>query len=272
MRNLKIIAFWEVRKGIESLWVWALSLAIILLVGLALSLGKVSIGGVGFVGTGKLIATLVNLFMLFIPLFTLVVGALSIVPSLEDETFIYIYSHPITKTQYLLGNLLGKLILLIGAIVIGFSVASIGVYEYIEMISYLHFVVTVVLLATVGLTVGFFVSAISKSTTVAISTVILVWIIFVLLGDLALLSMGILFSFSANKMLFCALINPLQVFKLLSVYSIDSNLELFGPVALYSLRLFGDSFSAVMITILLLWIVVPILATLFLFERRDVVG
>ena len=62
--------------------------------------------------------------------------------------------------------------------------------------------------------------------------------------------------------------NPLQVFKMASILSINATLDVLGPAGLYALQTYGDSLLWVFLAVLLVWVLVPLLVAYGRFRQR----
>ena len=55
------------------------------------------------------------------------------------------------------------------------------------------------------------------------------------------------------------LINPLQVFKIATVYGLRATLEVLGPAGVYATRTYGAQLLPLLVSVLVMWVVVPML-------------
>jgi hypothetical protein len=72
-----------------------------------------------------------------------------------------------------------------------------------------------------------------------------------------------------SAVFFIAAVNPLQMFKIASILTIQANLEVLGPAGLYASNQFGSALLPLLLIGLLLWIAVPLLGALTLFARQE---
>ncbi len=94
-------------------------------------------------------------------------------------------------------------------------------------------------LATCFLGIGFFLSAVSRSTEVALGASLMIWLLLVALLDLLLLSVLIKAQFVPDFVIAIALANPLQSFRTASMILFDPQLILLGPASYVILDNFG---------------------------------
>ena len=72
----------------------------------------------------------------------------------------------------------------------------------------------------------------------------------------------------AGTLLACALVNPLQVFKVAAVLALQGGLDALGPAGLYATTLLPEGLLPLLAGILLLWTVLPLLVTGWTLRRR----
>ena len=80
----------------------------------------------------------------------------------------------------------------------------------------------------------------TKQRTVATGAAIFVWLTLVFFGDLGLMGSTILFKLQVAELFQISLINPLQVFKMATLGSISTSLDVLGPAGLYATRTYGE--------------------------------
>jgi Cu-processing system permease protein len=260
----------EFRDAVSSRWfaLYTLSFA-----ALAVAVSFMSLSGVGahgFAGFGRTTAGLLNLVMLVVPLMALVAGAGSLASERERGTLLYLLAQPVTRTEALLGKSLGLAIALCCSLWIGFGISAV-VLAIIAggagVASYAAFVGLTSVLALSMLAVGMLISAVSRRGGVATGIGLFVWFAMVFLSDLGLMAGTVLFKLRAQEVFALAALNPLQAFKMLVVLSMNSTLDVLGPVGAYASLTYGASLPWLLSGVLLLWIVVPLSAAIVLFKR-----
>ncbi len=272
--NIFILAQKELRDALRNRWfiLYALAFAVL---SLALAWTALSgAGNFGLAGFGRTGASLINLVLLIVPLMGLTLGALSLAGEREQGTLLYLLAQPINQLELLLGKFIGLALALVAALVLGFGLTGVTIAlagngsSRGEISIYLNLLLLSCLLAVVALSIGFLISAAVKRGSTAVGLALFVWLILVFLGDLGVLGTALMLRLDVDQLLALVLANPLQLFKVAAIYNIRDNLEVLGPAGLYALRTYGSRLLPLLVSLLLLWIVVPFLGTTFLFKRR----
>lgn len=244
--------------------------------GLALLLSWLSLSGGGtgyrgFAGFGRTAASLVNLVLLVVPLMALTLGAGSLVGERERGTLSYLLSQPVNRTEVLLGKYLGLAASLLGALALGFGVSA-GVIAsrsgQTEFGAYGLLVGFAFVMALGMLSVGFLVSVLTRKAAVATGVSLFLWLILVFVGDLGLMGTALAFKLPIDTLFNLALINPLQVFKMSALISINATLDVLGPAGIYAMQTYRDSLTWLFFGSLLAWIGLPLLFTWGIFHKR----
>lgn len=266
-----VLARREAREALRNRWflLYALAFAVV-----ALGLAAVALAGTGsygFAGFGRTAASLVNLVLFIVPLMGLTVGAAALAGERERGTLEVLLSHPVNRSEVLLGKYLGAAAALCGALALGFGLsglvlglqggmADVGAYAALFAQS--------VLLAWAMLSVGFLVSAWARKTAVAMAVALFLWLLFVFLSDLALMGSALAFRLRADQLFGLALLNPLQVFKIGAIRQLHASLDLLGPVGLYATRTLGAALPWALAGALAAWLVLPLALALLVFRFR----
>lgn len=263
MLNVYTLARKEVRESLRNKWfilytVSFASLALLLLF-FASSAGEI----VGYGGFGRITASLINLVLFFIPLISIITGAMSISNERENGTLVFLLSHPVTKSEIFVGKFTGLLLSLWVSIGLGFGVSGLAISlkgaGTEEISKFILIALLSTLLAASLLSVGFLVSALSKKGARAIGVAVFLWLGFIILGDLGIMGTTIAMDLGIKEVFTLALLNPIQVFKIAGVIILTTRFELLGPVGIYAMRTFGVAGTHVLlIGILALWTIVPL--------------
>lgn len=123
-------------------------------------------------------------------------------------------------------------------------------------------------MALASVSVGLLISALAQKSSIAAGVAVILWLMLVFLGDLGLMGTSLVMRLDASELLFSALVNPLQQFKLAAILTLRGGLEVLGPAGLYATRTYGDALLPLLVGGLVLWILVPLAATAFVIERR----
>ncbi len=270
-RNLAILAFKELHDALLNKWFWLYTgIFIVLSFGLA-QFGLTGIGEYGVAGFGRTAASLVNLVVLIVPLMGMTLGALSLASERERGTLLYLFTHPVLEFEVLLGKYLGLGLAIFATLGIGFGLTglSLGIRGGVSQITgYLALSGFALLLALGSLSLGFLVSSMSSKGSTAVGVAIFLWLTWVFLSDLGLLGASLVLKLRAQDLLLLALVNPAQVFKMMSIHVLRGGLEILGPAGLSAMRTFGQGLAWVLAAILIFWIVAPLGAAGFVLKRR----
>jgi Cu-processing system permease protein len=236
-----------------------------------LSLSSGGIGYTGFASFGRTAASLINLVLLIVPLMALTVGASSLAGERERGTLHYLLSQPVNRAEVLLGKYLGLATSLLGALALGFGLSGLviatqgggadaGAYGTLAAFAFA--------LALGMLSLGFLVGVLARKTTVAISVALFLWLTFVFVGDLGLMGTALAFKLPIGTLFHLALINPLQVFKMFSLISINATLDVLGPAGIYAMQTYRESLGWLFLGALVAWILLPLALSFAVFYRR----
>ena len=124
------------------------------------------------------------------------------------------------------------------------------------------------LVALASVSVGMLISALSNKSSVATGIALMLWLVLVFAGDLGLMGTSLTLKLGVRELLFSALVNPLQQFKLAAILTLRGGLEVLGPGGLYATRTYGDALLPLLAAGLALWTLVPLAATAWIIERR----
>lgn len=274
MKMLWILAFKELRDGLRNRWVAA---AIIVLGGLALGLSLLGSAPTGSVRASAMdisVISLASLSVYLIPLIALMLSFDALVGEFERGTMMLLLTYPVTRWQVIMGKFLGHLMILFIAIFAGYGGAVIimtlltgGSIEGWQ--AYVSMMFSSLVLGAVFIALGYLVSVLVKERATAAGAAIGLWLVFVVLYDLLLFGVllvdeGQLISQQVFSLLM--LISPTDTYRILNLSLFDGVSQAAGiagvasETGLSSLLLFGT---------MIVWVVVPLAATLLVFQRRE---
>ncbi|WGD55031.1 ABC transporter permease [Bradyrhizobium sp. CB1650] len=273
--NALIIARKEIHQAVRNRWVLASTL---LLAGLALSLtflGSAPTGTVGVRALDVVIVSLSSLTIFLIPLIALLISHDAIVGDMERGTMLLLLSYPVARWQVLLGKFIGHLAVLAFATCLGYGIAAaalIATGSRIDSDSLAAFAAMIgssVLLGAVFVAIGYLVSALVRDRGTAAGVCIGLWLLLVLIYDMALL--GILAvdqgrSISAAAIDAMLLLNPTDVYRLFNLTGFANVSSVAGMAGLAQ----STTLTAkVLLAALLVWMVVPLGLAAAAFSRRE---
>lgn len=261
----------EFRLGLRNRWV---ALAILLLGGLALALALLGTAPAGTSGVDPLTATSVSLASLSIyllPLIALLLAHDAIAGEQERGTLLLLLTYPMSRWQLIVGKFLGHTLVLALAVIIGYGLAAVALWggSTSGISIFLRMLGSSLLLAMAFLAIGYAISAWCSETSAAAGLALAVWLILVLLFDLALLGFlvadeGGLISQQVLPALLLA--NPADSYRLYNLVSLPDTAMLTGMAGLIEkLRLP----AVAPILALLIWIAAPLGLAAWLLRRRS---
>jgi Cu-processing system permease protein len=273
MNSLLAIAGKEIRDGLRNRWIVAITL---LLAALALTLTFLGSAPTGTVGANRLAVTIVSLSSLtifLVPLIALLLSYDAIVGELDRGTLLLLLSYPVARWQVVIGKFLGHLSILAFATTVGYGAAAValtimdskaaGIAAFGGMIG------SSVLLGAVFVSIGYLISAAVRDRGGAGGLAIGVWLLFVLIYDMALLGLLVVdkgTNVSAHLLDILLLLNPADVYRVLNLTGSESVSQFAGMAGVSA-----DAGMApeILLGALGLWIIVPLTGATVLLSRRQ---
>lgn len=272
MRAVLILAGKEIRDGLRNRWVAA---AVLLLTALALLLallGSAPTGTVKASPLGVTVASLSSLTVYLLPLIALMLAYDALVGEFERGTMLLLLTYPVARWQVVLGKFVGHMAILVAAIVIGYGgvgllVEFIGGGDPESRLAYVAMMASSVLLGAAFVGLGYLVSVLVRERATAAGLAVALWLGLVVLYDLALL--GLLLADANQAMgegVFAALmaVNPTDAYRLVTLGGAESVRMAAGLTDGTA----GTGIPAALASIAA-WVFVPLAATMWLFQRRD---
>ncbi|ACI92162.1 membrane protein NosY [Afipia carboxidovorans OM5] len=274
MRTIAIIAAKEIQEGLRNRWVLATTL---LLAALALSLTFLGSAPTGNVGAGALdivVVSLSSLTIFLLPLIALLISHDAIVGEMERGTMILLLSYPVGRYQIVLGKFCGHVLILAFATVIGYGVAAGALaisgaavlaaswYAFAWMIG------TSIMLGAAFVAIGYLISSLARDRGTAAGASVGVWLIMVLVFDMALLGLLVVDqgkTVSASMLEQLLFLNPTDIYRL-------ANLTGFNVSQFSGMAGLAGSAGASTLALLIgmaLWITVPLGLATASFARRE---
>lgn len=266
------IAARDARAGLRNRW-FIIYAAIFLAMIVAFS--WVALAGsdlTGQAGFGRTSAGLLNLLLLLVPLIGLTVGAQAIVADRQDRSLDYLLAQPVSPAEVYAGKYIGSAITLILLILFGFGWAGVVLAMRGSAGRGSDFLTLTVLTLILGLgmlSVGFLISSFSPQTSAALGIAVSLWLVFVILGDLGVMGSSLVMNVPPDTLLWLTMINPLDVYKLVSVELLNTSVDVLGPAGLYASDQFGSRLTPFLLFLNSLWVLVPLAIGYWLFRRVD---
>jgi Cu-processing system permease protein len=275
MRTLAVIAGKEIRDGLRNRWVVAMTL---LLAVFALTLAFLGAAPTGAVKVSPLAVTIVSLSSLTIfllPLIALLLSYDAILGEIDRGTVALLLAYPLARWQVVFGKFAGHAAILAFATFIGYGCAGVvlGLTGGGDAASWHAFgllIATSILLDAAFIAIGYLVSALVRDRGIAGGIAIGVWLLFVLVYDMVLL--GVLVAdqgrtVTASVVNWLLLLNPTDTFWLFNLAGTPGVSSFSGLAGLSNqVRLAPEMLAGALV----LWIAVPLAATVGLFSRREI--
>jgi len=274
MRAIYLLAVNEFVDGLRNRWVAA---AILLLGTMALTLLMVGSAPGGTTRAGALAVSVVSLASLsvyLLPLIALMLSFDALVGEFERGTMLLLLTYPVSRWQVVMGKFFGHLMILATAIGIGYGGAAVVTILSTETgitgwQAYLTMMASSLLLGAVFIALGYLVSVLVRERSTAAGAAVVLWLLFVVLYDLGLL--GVLLADQEQKIgqtLFSALMlaSPTDTYRILNLTAFDTVGQAAGIAGVAAKAGFG---IPLLLSLLTAWIAVPLLATIAVFQRRE---
>lgn len=265
IKSVFVIARREVRDSLTNRWfllfAGGFALLALLLQFAAFSKGLVGVEGHGY---GRTAASLINLVIMFVPLISLIMGAITVAGEREKGTLAYLLSHPVTKAEIFFGKFIGLMLPIAVSILLGFGVSGFVVSVGGEAgggsaWNYLSAVALSLYLAASLCGIGLLISVLTERVSKAIGVALFIWLMIVVFGDLGIIGTTLALGLGIRELFFLVLINPAEVFKIAAVLSITNRIEVLGPVGIYALRTYGQTGTlSILLAALSFWFLAPL--------------
>ena len=276
MKALWILAQKEVRDGLRNRWV---AVSILLLTALSLAMYFLGSAATGSTKVDSLAITLVNLVSLsvyLLPLIALMLSFDALVGEFERGTMLLLAAYPIARWQIVAGKFLGHMLILLLAILISYggtvliiTLTSDDVTQ--NWIAYGLMMASSWLLGGVFVGLGYLISAIVRERATAVGAAVGLWLVLVVLYDLALL--GALLAdaeqaISEQVLTTLLMLNPTDAYR---VFNLTSTEGISQAVGLADIAANSGIASGVPLPLLVLgaWVLAAMLATTWMFYRRE---
>lgn len=243
--------------------------------GLALTLSTLTQpGGSTFraMSYSRTAASLINLVLLFVPLIGLTLGAANIAGDRETGALAYLLAQPVNRAEILLGKYAGMAGALLATLTLGFGAAGVVLAlqrSVQDAGGYLLTVGLAYLLALSMLSLGFLMSILARKTATALGGALFLWLLLVFIGDLGIMGTTVSMRLPIETVFLVSVLNPLQMFKIASILSVQANLEVLGPAGLYATSQFGGLLLPLLIAGLVAWVAVPLAFAVRMFGRQE---
>lgn len=275
MNAILTLAGKELRDGLRNRWIIGATMLLAALAFALALLGSAPAGGnLGVKPLAVTIVSLASLSIFLVPLVALLLSYDSVVGEVERGTMLLLLTYPLTRSQLLLGKVLGHSAIIAIATVVGYGGAGLavglgeGAADPQSWAAFALLLGSSVLLGAVFVSLATLASLLVRERGTAAGLAVGLWLLFVVVFDLAALGLLVAAQDKLSPGLFSALLllNPADVFRLVNLTGFDnvrSYSGMAGAVADVSLP------PALLLAVLGAWIAAPLGAALLLFRRRE---
>lgn len=261
------IARKELSERLRNRWIWTVSVLVLAATIAIAFFSATPVGVVGAHGGGAILASILNLAVYLVPLLALVMGAGAIIDEKRRGLLDLVLTYPVSSGEYFLGTFIGYALALGIALVTSFVPTGIvlSATTGVDIQQYALLVVLVLALGTSFLALSFLISILSRDPARGVATSVLVWILAVFVFDLVLVGILVGFGGQIPETAFgvMLLLNPTDVFRLIAFTWVGSAASPLG------LATVSPPFPAAMlVSVLVLWAVVPLWLSHRLFQKR----
>lgn len=267
-RTLVAKEFWE---AVHARWLISF---IVIFCALAFGISWVGTAGSmirGYSGFGRTTAALVNLVLLIVPLMGLVSGALSLAGERERRTLDLLLVLPVRPGQIFWAKVFGLSLSLILSLSIAFGTAGITLASrggLQDTALYFACFWATLLLGLISLGLGLWISACSRRIAQAIGLTLIVWLGLVFVGDLGLLGTSLAVRLPPGVLLATAWLNPLTLYRMLSIDVLGANLEMLGPAGQCAQDILGHGLRLSILGGLLTWMTLALILAYTTYRRN----
>lgn len=238
MKNLYLIAFLDLKESIRAKWFLIYSLVFGGLIALFFIAGVTESQVMGFSGLSRLLLMYIQITIVILPIFILITTVRSISGDRDNNVLEYMLSFPISLKQYYWGKIIGRFITVYLPVLFAMIIAIIyGTMKGANIPWNIFFLYTGLLfsMSSAFLGIAFFISSFVKSSEIALGIAFFVWIVLLSFIDIALISLMMSQRMSTELIIFIAMINPMEIFRVAAISLFDPELTVMGPVAYYIL-------------------------------------
>lgn len=268
-----VIANKELRDSLRNRWILFMG-SIFMLLSLSVTFaGSAVTGELALPPLANLMSSLSTTAVFIIPLAAILLSYDSFVGEQEAGTLLLLLSYPVSRTQILLGKLVGhSLVMLITTscafgITAGLLLLVGSQYSVSDVVSvFSQFIVSSNLLAVTFILIGYIVSLRATEKAKAVAGLLFVWFLLVLIYDLLLLTVLVSDVAFMDKQLLNVLIalNPTDLYRAMNLVALDNS----SSGAALSMIADIDLGRATMYLLMLCWISVLLIFSQKSFSRK----
>ncbi len=226
----RLLAQVGVRDSLRAYWFW-LNAGIFVAGGLLLMLfGQVDVSLLGYRSYGRALAGLMQLALFVVPLMALLSAGAAISGARETGALDYLLAQPVTRGEVFAGKWLGVASAVVASLVVGYgATGAVAAYKGVPALPIALLLLFTVVLAAAFVSIGLWVSASSSTRGRATSVVFTLWLAFLALGSLGLMSAFVRWGLSAGFLEVWSLMNPVEAFRLAMIVLLETDAGMLGP-------------------------------------------
>lgn len=232
------VASLEMRIGLRNRW---LLLATLILAAFSLALALLGSAPAGTLGVDRMtitVASLASLSVYLVPLLALLLAFDAISGEIDRGTALLLFSTPLSRLEFLAGKAAGHFMVILIALVIGYGLTAgvliaTGGGSGAGLVDFLRLIATSALLGLAFLAIGYIASAATRAPGTAAALAVGIWLMTVVLYDLALLGALVADNggaFSRIAFPIALLANPADAFRLFNLAALGAS-DLVGGMA-----------------------------------------
>lgn len=263
----------EFRDGLRNKWVAG---ATVILAALAFALTFVGSAPTGMLDVSPLAVSVVSISSLtifLIPLIAFLLGYDAIVGEAERGCLLLTLTYPVTRKEILLGKFLGHAAIIAVSTLIGYGAAGAASSwssnpDAESWRAFAGLLLSSILLGLAFLAIAYFVSVVVSERSTAAGVSVGLWLLFVIVFDLALMGMLVASKGGVGADLFPSLLllNPADAYRLFNLSAFENVRKISGLGGLSASAQFAP---VTLIAALIAWIGIPLLGAIAIFNRRE---
>lgn len=240
--TVRLLAQIGVRDSLKAYWFW-LNAGIFVVGGLLLVLfGQVDVSLLGYRSYGRALAGLMQLALFVVPLMALLSAGAAISGARETGELDYLLAQPVTRGEVFAGKWLGVGSAVVASLVVGYgATGAVAALKGVPATPIALLLLFTIVLAAAFVSIGLWVSAWSSTRGRATSVVFTLWLAFLALGSLGLMSAFVRWGLPAGFLEAWSLVNPIEAFRLAMITLLESDAGLLGPAGASLLMRFGST-------------------------------
>ncbi|AEV37639.1 Membrane protein nosY [Pseudovibrio sp. FO-BEG1] len=230
-QRILTVAGQEFRIGLRNRWIL---LSVVILAAFSMALALLGSAPAGTLDVSRMtitVASLSSLSVYLVPLIALLLAFDAVAGEIERGTLLLIFSSPMTRSEFLIGKAVGHICVLLLALTLGYGatagmLAATGGGDTSGFIDFARLIGTSAILGFAFLALGYIVSALVRQVTTAAAMAIGIWLVLIVLYDLALLGALVADSegfFASTVFPFALLANPADAFRLFNLSALNAN-------------------------------------------------